>query len=342
MNENRIAELAAALTTVPGVAGREEKAAAAALELLAPLGPTAVTPLGSVYCTVCTGEPDAPHILLEAHLDQIGMVVAQIEENGFLRIGNVGGFDRRTLPAAPVTIHAEGGDYPGVICSVPPHLAGGESKPLKYDEFAVDTGYDTDRAKQLFFVGDSITLDSRMVRMGESTLAGGAFDNRMGCVAVLAAAEQLKKQGSRCKVTVLLSSHEEVGGQGAATACHLLRPDIAVAVDVSFAEGFGAPAAKCGKLEGGVMIGIAPVLDHTLTRSLQKLAADKAIAWQPEVMGGRTGTDADNMAVAAGGVRTTLLSIPLRNMHTCVETVRIADVLATAQLMVAFVKEGGL
>lgn len=335
-------EMAKRLTAAPGVAGREGGAAAVAMEYLAPLGTVTTTPLGSLCCTVTAGEPGMPHLMLEAHLDQIGLIVSRVEDDGFLRVGNVGGFDRRLLPAAPVLIYAADGPHHGVVASVPPHLADRDEKPLKIEEFAIDTGYSGEEAKKIFAAGDILVPESRFAELAGGRVAGGALDDRIGCVAVIAAAQEIKKSGCRLRVTVMLSPQEEVGGAGARTGAFFVKPDQAIAVDVSFAEGFGAPAHKCGKLGGGTMIGIAPILESGLTKSLTALAKAQNISWQTEVMGGSTGTDADGIAVAGAGVRTALLSIPLRNMHTTVETVQLSDVMATAQLMAAYAKEAAV
>lgn len=339
MTHDKIIELAKSLTRVAGVSGREHPAAEAALPYLRTLGEVAVSPLGSVSCTVCEGTADAPHILLEAHLDRIGLVVSRLEDDGFLRFANVGGFDKRLLPAAPVTVHADGGDYCGVIASVPPHLSDEKDAPLKIEELVVDTGFSTEEAAKLFRPGDIITLDSSFLTLAGGRITCAAMDDRIGCVAVLAAAEELKKSKINCRVTVLLSSQEETGGAGARTSAFALLPDEAIAVDVSFGAGFGAPAAKCGKMGGGTMVGIAPILNRTMTRRLMDIAEKSGVPYQTEVMGGSTGTDADGIAIAAGGVKTALLSIPLLNMHTVVETVVVEDVISTARLMVEYVKE---
>lgn len=339
MTHERIVELAKALTCVAGVAGREHPAVETALPYLRPLGEVSVSPLGSVSCTVCNGETSGPHVLLEAHLDRIGLVVSRLEENGFLRFANVGGFDRRLLPAAPVTVHADSGDFCGVIASVPPHLSDENDAPLKIEELVIDTGFSTAKAKELFRPGDIVTLDSSFLTLAGGRIACAAMDDRIGCVAVLAAAEELKKSEINCRVTVLFSSQEETGGHGARTSAFALHPSEAIAVDVSFGAGFGAPAAKCGKMGDGTMIGIAPVLNRPMTRKLTELAEKFDIPYQVEVMGGGTGTDADVIAIAAGGVKTALLSIPLLNMHTVVETVAVEDVISTARLMVEYVKE---
>ncbi len=334
-----IQAMAQQLTQAMGVAGREDGAAQAAIELLRPLGQPKLSPLGSVLCTINEGQPNAPHLMLEAHLDQIGMMVTRVEEDGFLRVANVGGLDRRLLPASPVTVHTASGDYAAVVASVPPHLVEGEDKPLKMEDILVDTGFTTDHAKELFAPGDSISLDGPLTALGENLLRSRAMDDRIGCVAVLLAAQELHKAAPRAKITVALASMEEVGGVGASTASFASAPDCAIAVDVSFANGFGVAPWKCGQMGDGPMIGVAPVLNNAMTDRLKELAVRDGIPYQIEAMGGRTGTDADGIAGAGAGVATALLSIPLRNMHTVVETIHMDDVANTARLMAAFGKE---
>ncbi len=340
MKDHReIIALAQQLTGAMGVAGHEDQAAQAAMELLRPLGEPRISPVGSVICTVCPGLPGKPHVMLEAHLDQVGMIVTRVEEGGFLRVAAVGGLDRRLLPSSPVTIHTESGDFGGIVASVPPHLSQGEEKPLKMEEVLVDTGFETQRARQLFAPGDYISMDGPLSVLENGRLRGRALDDRIGCAAVLMAARSLHAAEPGCRVTVVLASMEEGSGVGASTAAFDVAPDLAVAVDVSFADGFGVPAWHCGKMGGGPMIGIAPVLDRKQTDRLRQLAAREGIPFQLEAMGGRTGTDAEGIASARTGIPTVLLSIPLRNMHTPVETIHLDDVENTARLMAAFVKE---
>ena len=128
-------------------------------------------------------------------------------------------------------------------------------------------------------------------------------------------------------------------GAGAATSSFAVAPDMALAVDVSFADGFGVPAWKCGRMGAGPMIGTAPALNRAMTARLRELAVREGIPFQLEVMGGRTGTDAEGIAAAGPGVATALVSIPLRNMHTPVETICLDDVEHTARLLAAFGKE---
>lgn len=339
LTDKELIAMAEELTQTAGISGQENAAAQAAKKYLEPLGKTTVTPLGSVICQLTEGEPGAPHIMLEAHLDQIGLVVTRVEEDGFLRVSNVGGIDRRTLPAAPVVIHTRTGGHYGIVTSVPPHLAGEDDKPLKMKDFSVDTGFSGEEAKKVFAPGDAVTLESRFARMGENRITSGAMDNRISCVSVIAAAREIKSAGSSCRVTVMLSSQEEVGAAGARTGAFLLQPDMAIVVDVSFATGFGVSEQQGCKLGGGPMVGIAPILDTQMSRALLELGKKLELPCQTEVMGGCTGTDADEVACAAAGVRTALISIPLRQMHTVVETADITDVRDTARLMAEYIRE---
>ena len=321
----RIAAAARKLCEAPGPSGRECAAYAAAKELLSPMGEVKRTPLGSLLCCVNEGKEGAPHLLLEAHLDQIGFIVTRVEE-GFLRFSKIGGIDARWLPATPVVIHAAG-DYPGIITSVPPHLAGdGSDHSIKIENLLIDTGFTAETAAKLFAPGDIVTFAAKPVELQNKRLAGPALDDRIGCAAVI--------------VTVLLSSMEEVGGQGAETGGFTSQPDYAIAVDVSFGDGFGCAPEKTSPLGGGTMLGYAPTLNRDFTLKLKKLAEENNIPLQHEPMGGRTGTDADELATAGRGIKMALLSIPLRSMHTVAETIDPEDAANTARLMALAAKEG--
>lgn len=335
----RIAAAARKLCEAPGPSGRECAAYAAAKELLSPMGEVKRTPLGSLLCCVNEGKEGAPHLLLEAHLDQIGFIVTRVEE-GFLRFSKIGGIDARWLPATPVVIHAAG-DYPGIITSVPPHLAGdGSDHSIKIENLLIDTGFTAETAAKLFAPGDIVTFAAKPAQLQNGRLAGPALDDRIGCAAVIAAAEEIAAEKPDCRVTVLLSSMEEVGGQGAETGGFTTQPDYAIAVDVSFGDGFGCAPEKTSPLGGGTMLGYAPTLNRDFTLKLKKLAETHEIPLQHEPMGGRTGTDADELATAGRGIKMALLSIPLRSMHTVAETIDPEDAANTARLMALAAKEG--
>lgn len=328
-------------SALDGVAGRENAAISWAAEKLGVFGAVSITPLGSVLCTVRKPVPGGAHMLLDAHLDEIGMIVTTIDaDTGFLRVSQCGGIDRRLLAAAPVTVHAKRGPLPGVVCSVPPHLAGdGEKKNQKVDEIYIDTGFSAEDARDKISPGDIVTIRSASRALLNDLVSGKAIDDRAGCVAHLKALECLGDTPLSCGLTVLFSSMEEVGGQGAKTAAYLAAPTHAIAVDVSFAYTPDAKKEKTGELKKGPMVGYAPILSHEMSRDFARVAAEKGIPSQHEVMGGRTGTNADQLATTRGGVITGLLSIPQKYMHTPIETVAISDVEDTGRLIAAYITE---
>lgn len=332
-------EMLRLLCEAPGAAGEEGGARAAARRLLEPVGPCEETPLGSLMCTVRTGSGDAPHIMLDAHLDEIGLIVQSIDDNGFIRVTNCGGVDRRLLPASAALIHGRE-PVPAIVCTPPEALeAGFYKKPGKADSFALDAGLSAARAKECIAPGDRVTSDVPFRALGEGLVTGKALDNRAGCAAVIRAAQLLHEDGPDCTITAALTSMEEVGGMGAQTAAYRLAPSHAFVVDVSFSHCKGVPRHKTAALGSGPMLGFAPCLSTRMARELADCAGKNGIPFTFEVMGGKTGTNSDHIAACRGGVRTALLSIPQRSMHTPVEVVSIADVEAVARLIAAYIRE---
>lgn len=286
------------------------------------------------------GKPGAKeHVLLDAHLDQIGMVVTEIDKDGFLMIDRCGGIDRRTLPGSAVTIYGKE-ILRGIICNTPPHLSsGGQDKVPAVDKLAVDVGLTHDEAEELVQPGDRISIAFEQQKLLNHRISSASLDDRAGCAALIRCAQLLADKPLDCECTILLSTREEVGGQGAKTGTFGVNPTQAIAVDVSFAKQPGVPSAKCGTLGGGPMIGAAPILDKSMRTKLVQLAKQLKIPYEHDVMGGSTGTNSDGIACTRAGVRTALISIPLRYMHTPVEVIDVQDVEHTARLMAAYIQE---
>ncbi|WP_101698480.1 M42 family metallopeptidase [Clostridium minihomine] len=335
----QLQELLHRLCSAPGVSGAEQAAVKAAEQELKQYGTISYDPLGNLVCHM--GNPEAQRrILLDAHIDQIGMIVTSIDEKGFLRIAPCGGVDRRALPGTPVTVYGKE-QLRGVVCCLPPHLVeGGEDKVLPVNQMAVDIGLSKEEAEKLVALGDRILWEAQpRPLLGERFTASG-LDNRAGVCTLIRCAQLLEKESLDCSLTILLSSREEVGGQGAQTGAFAHNPEEAIIVDVSFASQPGVSEQKSGKLAAGPMIGIAPTLDRNITDELIRLAREKQIPFQYEVMGGKTGTNADSIGTARAGVRCGLASVPLRYMHTPVEVIDAVDIENTAKLIAAYIKEG--
>ena len=331
-------ELLRALCAPAGVSGDERAAAEAAAEILRPLGEVSFTPLGGVACRVSSAAADAPLVLLTAHLDEIGLMVIRVTRDGFLKAAPCGGADRRSLAGARVTVHTESGPVPGVVGSVPPHLADETNKGYPTaEDLWIDLGLSGEEAARLVSPGDRISFGGAFRRLLGDRVSMKALDNRAGCAAVIRAA-QLLSGFCGARIAAALVTQEETGSAGAAADTFSLRPDRAYVVDVSMAQTPDDKPELCGKMGGGPMIGVSPWLSRALSRSLIETAERDGIPCQTEIMSGRTGTDADHIAPAAGGVPTALISIPLRYMHTPVEIVSAADVENTARLIAAHVR----
>lgn len=324
-----------------GVTGCENELGAAefAAQQLGRFGEVSTTPLGSVVCTVRKPKPNTPHILLDAHLDEIGLTVASVGEKGFVRVGPRGGIDRRLMAASPVTIHTGSRSVHGVVCSTPPHLSGNAEKiNPKIEDLWVDIGLDEEAARKAVSPGDIITIDSHPRALLGGLVSGKALDDRAGCVSLLAALDFLGDAPLDCGLTVCFSSMEEVGGQGAKTAAYQIAPSHAIVVDVSFAHTPDARKDKCGELRKGPMIGFSPALDRAMSHRLTEIARANDIPYQYEVMGGQTGTNADEILTVRGGVKCALLSVPQKYMHTPIEVVAVQDVENTGRLIADYLK----
>lgn len=297
--------------------------------------------LGNVIAVVKKPQEGKPNILLEAHLDEVGFIVTAIDEDGFLHFSTVGGPDHRILLGEEVTIHAKDEVY-GVICCRPPHLSTKDDrkKVPDVDETAIDIGFSHDEAIKRVSPGDFVTFRRTPRELLNGNITGKSLDNRAGCATVLRAMELLKGK-TTCGLTAAFTLHEELGGQGSKTAAFGAAPTHALVVDVSFAFTPDAPRDKCGDLGKGPMIGVSPVLSREVINTLFDIAKQENIPYQTEVMGGSTGTNADTITTTRDGVKTGLISVPLRYMHTASEVITPDDIENTARLMAAAVERIG-
>lgn len=325
------------LTSANGVSGDEGEAARTAADILSAYMPVKIEKSGNVVGFL---KGEGPIIMLEAHLDQIGLVVTNIDKSGFIRFTKCGGADIRVLPAANVTvIGKDKKEIDGIVISTPPHLSKDEDRKKfkSLDELAIDVGLSCEEASKIISPGDRVVYKKSFGSLMNGRLYGTSFDDRAGVASVLRAVDLIKDKKLGCSLCVLFATLEETTGGGAAVGAFSEQPDESISVDVSFADSPGVPEHKTGKLGGGVMIGIAPTLDSEISNKLIEIARAKNIKYQTEVMGGHTSTNADKISVSGKGVKTGLLSVPLRNMHSAVEVLEIDDIEAVARLMAEYV-----
>ncbi len=295
-------------------------------------------PFGSIGLIAEINKNRDKTLMIEAHIDEVGFVITHVFEDGFVKVSNVGGNDGRILPATPVTIHGKT-DIPAVFASNPPHLSG-ETEVKTADEALLDTGLGK-RAKELISPGDLITYEKEFTALAGTRVSGKSLDDRAGIFCLIELAKRLYDKDLPVNLVLCLSEQEELGTRGAKTAAFSIFPDEAVAIDVSFGNAPDVAPTKCGKLGGGAMIGISPILNRKISDKLTAIAKEKGIPHQFEVMGGTTGTDADVITLTKTGIPCGLLSIPLRNMHTPAEVVDLEDIDSVCDILEKYVLLGG-
>lgn len=327
-----------ALTDCVGVSGDEFSASEKAAEFLREYAEdVSVDAFGNVTGYVKSGKPNAKTLLLDAHIDQVGLIVTFIDEKGFVGVGACGSPDLRTLLAQSVVIHGRK-DVLGVVSTLPPHVSKDKSAPEIGDIF-IDIGLSKEKAEELISQGDRVTINSDFRELSETLLSAPATDDRSGVCAILLALEMLKSQKLAYDISVCFSCREETGESGAKMSGFRLKPDEALVVDVSFARTPDSSEKDTAELGSGVMIGFSAALDREMSNRLCTAAKNAEIPFTCEIMPSSTGTNADALGVSGCGVKCCTLSLPIRYMHTAVETIDLRDIEAAARLICEYAKE---
>jgi endoglucanase len=294
--------------------------------------------LGSLHGLKKGSAPEPrPTILIAAHMDAIGLMVTSLAD-GFIRVTKVGGLDARVLPGQLVTVHGRQ-DLPGVIVQPPAHLLpGGDRKgPVPINHLLVDTGLRPQRVKNLVRTGDLISFAQEPIELQADTLAGHSLDNRASVAALTLCLDELQKRNHAWDVWAVATSQEEETLGGARTSAFQLRPQLAVAVDVTWGKSTDTPDHKTFPLGKGPTLGLGPNIHPGLHSTFKEVADNLEIPYAVEVMPRHSGTDAYALQVAAEGIPTMVVSIPLRYMHTPVEVVALKDIRRTAHLLSEFI-----
>ena len=321
--------------------GFECPAALAAKELLEPLmDEVRLDRLGNVIGVRRCGRPGAKKLLLDAHLDEVGMTVTGVQD-GFLRF-QARGVDTRMLPDREVTVLT---DPPmlGVVACLPPHVLTAEDreKAPEVKDLFVDVGLSQEEAERRILIGTPMVYRADFTRLGERQLCGKALDDRACFAALLRTAELLRERELDVDLSVLGSVCEETGGAGAAVGVQAVEPDFCVAVDVTHGRTPDSPKNETFVMGGGPVVGIGPNMARWMVRRLLDRAEARGIAVQKEVMEGSTGTNGWEMQICNEGIATAVLSVPLKYMHTPVEVLEARDVEDCAQLLAAFAQDLG-
>ncbi|NLW59486.1 MAG: M42 family metallopeptidase [Firmicutes bacterium] len=295
--------------------------------------------LGNIILRKTGRGEQPPRIMLAAHLDEIGLIVTALED-GFIRFSTIGGIDQRVLLGQEVIVHGRE-DLPGVIGAKPPHLqqAGEGNNAVKIEDMTIDLGLSPERTAALVRVGDPITIKRRCCALKNSFYAGKAMDDRAGVVALVDCLRRLKDFNHEAEVLAVITVQEELGVRGAIVSAYGLNPDIGLAVDVTHGEMPGLADYEAFKLGQGPVIVTGPPVHPLIFDKLKAAAETGKIKYQVEATVTPRGTDAYAIQIAQAGVASGLVCIPLRYMHTSVETLALDDLKETGRLLAEFIMQ---
>ncbi len=326
------------LCNVDGVSGFEKNASELALEMLTPLVDKAyIDKFGSVIGYKYSKNPNAKTVMLDAHIDQIGFMVTAITDEGFLRFTSVGGVDPRMLLATDVLVL---GTEPlrGVICSTPPHVTADFSKSVPVSEMTIDIGFQSkERAMEFVKIGTPIIYADEAYQISSDSITSKALDDRAAIGSILHTLEKLKDVDTPLNIVAVFSGTEEVGGPGSQLATFAIKPDFAIAIDVTHAKTPDAPREGTFDM-GKVIVCKGPNMHKKITEDIIRVAKAYDIAYDIEVEEGATGTNARHIQIVRDGVPVALLGIPLKYMHTQIETVKLSDITNVGELMYRYIQ----
>lgn len=324
----------ASLSGAFGVSGCEEEVASLAAELLAPyMDRVEIDTMHNVSGYKACGLKDAPKLLLDAHIDQIGMMVTGVDEAGFVTFFP-NGMDLRMMPGLPVVLRcADGTKLKGAIST-----DYSDSVPLgtvpEFSDLRIDVGLTAKEAKKRVQVGDYITFVGPLERLGDSFVCGPALDDRAAFFTILQTLELFKNEQLCCDLIVQGTVKEELRLQGAACRAYIEQPDLAIALDVCHAKTTDAlPADSTFTAGEGPVIAIGPHSRASLARWAMACAKQEEIPYRVMSAPRSSGTNAGAIRLAGSGVRTLVVYIPVRYMHTPMEVLHLCDVEQTAQLL---------
>ncbi len=331
------------IISLPGISGHETAVSDVIAEEWRPYtDEVKVSPVGNLYGIKKGSETKSgrtgKRLMMAVHMDGIGMTVIKISGE-ILYFAPIGGFDPRILPGQRVAVHAGEGDIPGIIVQLAPHLLSEpfDGKPVPLDQLVIDTGLDSETVSRKIRVGDIISYATVPQDLPTDCIAGHSLDNRASVAAVTQCLSELQRFNHAWDVYAVGTVQEETAFLGGHTSPMDIKPDLAIAIDVTFATGPGASGWETAPLESGVVIGyganLHPALFAEIKQLCQQLDIPHTLSPQPLM----SGTDADPIQITGAGVPTILLSIPLRYMHTPVEIISMKDVMRTGHLMAEFI-----
>ncbi|MBE0416561.1 MAG: M42 family metallopeptidase [Coriobacteriia bacterium] len=336
------------LVEAPSPSGYEQPAARVMREYLEPLADEIATNvMGSIHALLRGSDTGRDgrrvSVMLTGHIDEIGMMVTYITPEGFIAFKPIGGVDEAVLPGMRVRVHTKEGPLLGILGRMPIHLLEEDERKVvtKVHKLFIDLGMSAECVKEVARVGDPITFDVGFEEFGEGMVVSRAFDDKMGAFICAEALRIVKERGgARVDLVVAGTVQEEIGLRGGITSSYGVDPTIGVAVEVGHATDYPDidkrkhGEAECGK---GPILARGANINPTVFRLLVEAAEAADVPHQFDGEPRATGTDANAIQLARGGKAAALVSVPLRYMHTPVETLALVDVEAAIELLAEFV-----
>lgn len=332
-------EFIQAMVEAPGLSGFESAVSKVIEEYFKPYSDDIVRDkLGNLITLKKGNVGDRKKIMLAAHMDEIGLIVKKIDENGFIKFSTIGGIDQRTLLTQEVIIHGKK-DLFGIIGNKPPHILSEDEKKksIKIEDMLIDVGLTKEEAGKFIAIGDPISFKRKMISLQGDCVSSKALDDRAGVAVMYECLKELNKMNHDCDVYVVATVQEEVGLRGAITSTYGIFPDIGIAIDVGFAHTPELPKNEFSELGKGPAIGFGANIHPKVNKGLLTAAKEYNLPYQQEFYAGATGTDAWAIQVTQSGVATGLISIPLRYMHTSVEVVDLNDIKYAGKILANYI-----
>jgi len=332
------------LLTATGPSGYETAPAAAFRDAASQFAEVTTDVMGSVWARV-KGASDGPRLAIVGHIDEIGLIVTHIDDNGFLRFIGVGGWDPQILVGQRVEISTRNGAIRGVVGKKPIHLLKDDErkKAPEIKDLHIDIGAkDADEARGMVRIGDVAVISGEPVELPNERAVSRSMDNRLGCYVAYEAARLVAEAGSAPgEVVAVAAVQEETTFGGSRTTAYSLRPDLAIVVDVTHAT--DAPGVETAEL-GVHAFGSGPVIERgsninpRIFELLYDTAEAESIPFTVQASARHTGTDLDAMHLSRGGIPCGGIGLPLRYMHSAVEMVQLDDIANAAKLIAAFAR----
>jgi len=337
-----------ALSEAPGVPGREERVRdILQREARGLFDDVSTDPMGNLIATRRSKAQGAKRVLVACHMDEIGFYVRHVDDKGFVRVQNVGGFDTKNIAARRVLIQTAGADLVGLMnpSGRPIHIAKEEDKKKmpEITDFSIDLCLPAEEVRNKVRIGDPVTLVQTFDEIGQC-VSGKCLDNRVAPFVAFEAVKKLRdeRKESRYEVVVASTVQEEVGCRGAGPAAYTAEPDIAIAIDTTLCvDTPGVPEDERVTKQGDgcalTVMDSLTISDRSLIDEFEAVARRRDIPCQLSILP-RGGTDAGPMQRARGGFRTMTLSVPTRYIHTVTECIHKRDLQAAIDLLAAWLE----